>query len=77
MAEKSTSTLAKTTANNEVDLDNQQIYNETEAVMNQRVAKSTRENYERSIITFIPWLYYHHNKHPSIIQPTLYNMMRT
>ena len=44
MAEKSTSTLAKTTANNEVDLDNQQIYNETEAIMEQRVEKSTRES---------------------------------
>ena len=37
MSEHSTSTQVMTTTINEVDLDNQQIYNETEAVMKQRV----------------------------------------
>ena len=77
MAEHSTSTREMTTTINEVDLDNQEIDNETEAVMKHRVAKSTRESYKRSNITFIPWLFDHHNKYPSLLQPTLYNMTKT
>ena len=42
MAENSTSTQVMKTKINEVYLDNQQIDNDTEAVMKQRVAKSTR-----------------------------------
>ena len=61
---------------NKVNIDNQQVYNYTEAVMNQRVAKSTRGGYEKSNITFILWMFYHHNKYPSLLQPMLYNMMK-
>ena len=57
MAENSTSTQAMTKKINEVYLDNQQIDNDTEAVMKQRVAKSTRGGYKRSNITFILWLF--------------------
>ena len=45
--------------------------------MKQRVAKSTRESYERSNTTFILWLLDHHNKYPILMKPTLYNMMNT
>ena len=38
---------------NEVDLDDQRIENETEAVMKQSVTKSTKERYKRINITFI------------------------
>ena len=48
-----------------------------EAVMKKRVAKSTRENYKISNITFILWLFDHHYKYPIIMQPTLYYMMKT
>ena len=57
MTERSTSTQAMATTFNEVGLGNQQIDNETEAVMNQRVAKSTSKSYERSNITFIQYLF--------------------
>ena len=77
MAEKSTSTQAKTMTSNEVDLDNQQIENETEAVMKQRVAKSTRESYKISNITCILRLFDQHKKYLSLLQPTLYYMMQT
>ena len=62
---------------NEFDLDNQQIDNETEAVMKQRVVKLTMERYKRSNITFILWLFDQHKKYPSLLQPTLYYMMKT
>ena len=76
MAENSTSTQAMTKKINEVYLDNQQIDNDTEAVMKQRVAKSTRGGYKRSNITFILWLFDHHNQYPIVMQPTLYDMMK-
>ena len=44
MAEHYTSKRAMKTTINEVDIDNQQIYNETEAIMEQRVEKPTRES---------------------------------
>ena len=44
---------------NEVDLDNQPIDNEMEAVMKQRVAKPTRRSYEIRNITCILWLFGH------------------
>ena len=75
MAEHSTSTRAKTTTIYEVDLDNQQIYNDMEDIMKKRVEKSTRERYERSNINFIIYLFEHHNKYPSLLKSTLYNMM--
>ena len=62
---------------NEVDLDNQRIYIKTEAVMKRRVAKSTRERYKISNITFILWLFGQHNKYPSLLQTTLYYIMQT
>ena len=77
MAEHSTSTRAMTTTVNEVDLYNQLIYNYTESVMKQRVHKLTREIYKRSNITFILWLFYQHKKYPSLMQPTLYDMIKT
>ena len=43
MAEQSNLTQAMTTIIDEVDLDNQQIDNETESVMKQMVVKSTME----------------------------------
>ena len=77
MTENSPSTRATKKTINEVDLYNQQIDNETEAVMKQRVAKLTRESYERINITFILWLFYCHNKYHSLLQPKLYDMMKT
>ena len=62
---------------NEIDIDNQQIEIETGSVMNQRVAKPTRESYERGNITFIICRFDHHNKQPSLIQPMHYNIMKT
>ena len=44
MAEHFTSTQSMTMTISEVDIDNQQIGNDTEAIMKQRVAKSTRES---------------------------------
>ena len=77
MAEHSTSTRAMTMTINEVDIYNQQTDNETEAVMKQKVVKSTRGSYERSNITFILWIFDHHNKYPSLLKPTHYDMMKT
>ena len=65
-----------TTTINEVDLYDQRIYNETEAIMKQRVAKSTRESYGRIEITFILWLFDHYKKYPSLLKHKLYNMMK-
>ena len=62
---------------NEVDLDNQRIYIKTEAVMKRRVAKSTKGSYKRSNITFILWMFDHHNKYLSLLQPMLHDMMKT
>ena len=62
---------------NGVDLDNQQIDIETKAIMNQRVAKSTRGVYKISNIAFILCLFYYHNKYPILLQPTLYDMKMT
>ena len=45
--------------------------------MKQRVAKPTRESYERINTTFILWLFDHHKKYPILLQPTLYDMMNT
>ena len=45
MYERSTSTLAMTMTINNVGLDNQQVDNDTEAVMKKSVLKSTREKY--------------------------------
>ena len=61
---------------NEVDLDNQPIDNEMEAVMKQRVAKPTRRSYEIRNITCILWLFGHHNKYPTLLQPTIYDMTK-
>ena len=77
MTEHSTSTQAMTMKTNKVDIYNQQIDNETEAVMNHRVSKSTRGSHEGSNITFILWIFDHHNKYPSLLQPTLYDMTKT
>ena len=71
MYEHSTSTRLMTTTINEVDLDNELIDNEMESIMKQRVAKPTRESYERINITFIIWMFYHHKKYPSLLQPIL------
>ena len=67
MSEYSTSTQAMTMTINVFDLDNQKINNDTEAVMKQRVAKLTRESYKRSNLTFILWMFGHHNKYPSLL----------
>ena len=67
MAEHSNSTKAMTMTINEVDLQNQQIYNETEVSMKQSVSKSTRESYEKRNITFILWMFDHHKKSPSLL----------
>ena len=66
-----------TTTINEVDLDNQLIYNETEAVMKQRVVKSIREIYKIININFIAWMFDQHKKYPSLLQPALYFMIHT
>ena len=66
-----------TTTTNEVDHDNQQIDNDMEAFMNQRVAKSTRESYKRIKTTFTIWLFEQHNKFPIRMQPTLYYILQT
>ena len=77
MAENSTLTWATTTKINKVDIDKQRIENDTEAVMKQRVTKSTRESYKSRKITFIIWLFDQHNKYPILLQPTMYYMMQT
>ena len=79
MTEHYTSTRATTTTTttNEADLENQQIDNDTEAIMKQPVAKSTREIYEMRNSTFILWLFDHNKKYPSPMQPTLYDMTKT
>ena len=64
MAEHSNSTKAMTMTINEVDQQNQQIYNETEVAMKQRVRKSTKERYEKGNMTFILWMFDHHKKNP-------------
>ena len=45
--------------------------------MKQRVSKSTRRGYEISNTPFILWMFDHHKKYPSRLQPTLYNMKKT
>ena len=77
MAKHSNSTGAVTTTMIEVNIDNQKIDNDTEAVMKQRIVKPTNEIYERSNTTFILWMFDCHKKYPSLLQHTLYNMMRT
>ena len=71
MAEHSNSTRVETKIINEVDMDKQQIENETGAAMKKRFAKSIRESYKRSSITFILWMFDHHIKYPSLMQPML------
>ena len=76
MAEHSTSTGAVTTTTNEVDIDNQKIDNDTKAVVKQRVVKPAREIYKIRNTTFILWMFDHHKKYPSHLQPTIYDMMK-
>ena len=64
-----------TTTTNEVNIYNQQIDNDMEAVMKQRVEKSTRESYKLSNITFILWMFDQHKKHPILLQHIIYYMM--
>ena len=76
MAENYTSTQEMTTSIDEVDLDNQGTDNDMEAVMKQKVAKSTREKYEISNTTFIPCCLTT-IKNPSLLQPMLCDMKNT
>ena len=48
---------------------------ETDAVMKQRVAKSTRDNYERSNIAFLLWLFENNEKYPDLLEQNLYERM--
>ena len=49
---------------------------ETDAVMKQRVAQSTRDNYERSNIAFLLWLFENSGKYPDLLESNLYQKMR-
>ena len=58
---------------NEIDFDNQQIENDMEAVMTQRVAKSTRESKKRSNTTLILWIFFSN----IVDTPVFYNLRST
>ena len=44
---------------------------ETEAVMKERVATSTRDSYERRNINFIIWFFDNLEKDPNLLEPTI------
>jgi hypothetical protein len=48
----------------------------TDTVMKQRVAQSTRDNYERSKIVYLLWLFENNGTYPDLLEPNLYQRMR-
>ena len=50
---------------------------ETAAFMKQHVVKSRRECYKRRNISFIIWLFDKHRKYPNLLEPNIYNDLKS
>ena len=76
MAVTTTLVTTTTTSYHEEDIDTETDL-VTAAVMKQHVVKSMCECYKRRNISFIIWLFDNHRKYPNLLEPNIYNDLKT
>ena len=76
MAEKTKLVTTTTTAYHEEDIDPETNL-EISAVMKQHIVKSMCECYKRRNILFIIWLFDNHRKNTNLLEPNIYNDLKT